>query len=90
MRPKLAVRVVAAGGVPFVLVLRGRSAIAASNPPTSVCFVESSKTFTGTASTAARIDDSASSGNASDEVCVRRSLNRVTSSMTTILALDEQ
>ncbi|ELY28956.1 hypothetical protein C499_06980 [Halogeometricum borinquense DSM 11551] len=61
----------------------------ASNPPTSVCFVEPSKTLAGTDPTADRIDASASSGNASDVVWVRRSLSLVTSSTTTILALEE-
>jgi len=55
-----------------------------------VCFVEPSKTLAGTVSTADRIDANASSGNVSDEVWLRRSLNRVTSSTTTILVLDEQ
>ena len=68
MRPELTVRVVAAGGVPFVLVLREPVGDGGIEPPTSVCFVDPSKTLAGTASTAARIDASASSGNASDEV----------------------
>ncbi|EMA07918.1 hypothetical protein C438_02317 [Haloferax denitrificans ATCC 35960] len=54
------------------------SAIAASNPTTSVCFVEPSKTLAGTASTASRIDASASSGNALGEVWVRRAFSIAT------------
>ncbi len=68
VRPELAVRIVAAGGIPFVLVLREPVSDCGIEPPISVCFVEPSKTLIGTASTAARIDASDSPGNASDEV----------------------
>ncbi|ELZ16635.1 hypothetical protein C478_02677 [Natrinema thermotolerans DSM 11552] len=48
------------------------------------------KTLAGTASTDSRIDASESSGNVPDLVCVRRSLNQVTSSATTIFALENK
>jgi hypothetical protein len=68
MRPELTVRVVAAGGVPFVLVLREPVGDGGIEPTDLRVFRRVVETLAGTASTADRIDASASSGNASDEV----------------------
>jgi len=54
--------------------------MAASSVSFSASFVEPSKTVFGTASTAARIESSASFGNRSDVVCGCRSLGRATCS----------
>jgi len=89
MRPELTVRVEATCSSSLVLVLREPVGNRGIEPTDLRVFVDPSKTLAGTASTADRIDANESSENAADEVWARRSLSLVTSSTTTILALEE-